>query len=68
MIIHDVAYTKDRYGPINAIVWTERKWDNPLYLLSNFELSYSFAFYYRKRWSIETLFGDIKSRGFNIHI
>lgn len=66
MIVHDIAYTKDRYGPVNAIVWTERNWDNSLYLLSNFELSYSFAFYYRKRWSIETLFGDIKSRGFNI--
>ena len=67
MIAHDIAYTKDQHGPVNAIVWTERNWDNPLYLLSNFELSYTFAFYYRKRWSIETLFGDIKSRGFNIH-
>ena len=67
MIVHDVAYTKHRYGPVNAIAWKERKWDNTLYLLSNFELSYTFAFYYRKRWSIETLFGDIKSRGFNIH-
>ena len=66
-IAHDVAYTKERYGPVNAIVWTERRWDDPIYLLSNFELSYDLAFYYRKRWSIETLFGDIKSRGFNIH-
>ncbi|MEZ4954025.1 MAG: transposase [Saprospiraceae bacterium] len=66
-IVHDVAYAKDRYGPVNATVWTERNWDGPLYLLSNFELSYICAFYYRKRWSIETLFGDIKSRGFNIH-
>lgn len=67
LVAHDVAFTKDRYGPVNAIVWTERNWDGPLYLLSNFELSYTAAFYYRKRWSIETLFGDIKSRGFNIH-
>ena len=67
MIAHDVAYTKDRHGPVNATVWTERNWDSPLYLLSNFELSYTFAFYYRKRWGIETLFGDIKSRGFNVH-
>lgn len=66
-IVHDVAYTKNHYGPVNAIVWTERNWDNSLYLLSNFELSYTFAWYYKKRWSIETLFGDIKSRGFNIH-
>jgi hypothetical protein len=66
-IVHDVAYTKYRHGPVNAIVWTERNWEGPLYLLSNFELSYTFAFYYRKRWSIETLFGDVKSRGFNVH-
>lgn len=67
MVAHGVAYTKDRHGPVNATAWTERNWDSPLYLLSNFELSYTFAFYYRKRWGIETLFGDIKSRGFNIH-
>lgn len=67
MAVHDVAFTKSRYGPVNAVVWTERSWDGPLYLLSNFELSYTSAFYYRKRWGIETLFGDIKSRGFNIH-
>lgn len=65
--IHDVSYTKDRYGPVNATVWTERKWDDPIYLLSNFDLSYDTAWYYKKRWSIETFFGDIKSRGFNIH-
>jgi len=67
LIVTDVAFTKNRYGPVNAMVWRERKWNNPLYLLSNFDLSYDLAFYYRKRWSIETLFGDIKSRGFNIH-
>ena len=67
MIVHDVAYTKDQYGPLNAMVWKQRNWDHPIYLLSNFELSHTLAFYYKKRWSIETLFGDIKSRGFNIH-
>lgn len=65
--MHDVAYTKNHHGPVNATVWQERKWDNPIYLLSNFDLSYETAWYYRKRWSIETFFGDIKSRGFNIH-
>lgn len=67
MTAHNVSYTKARYGPVNATVWKERKWENPIYLLSNFELSYTTALYYKKRWSIETLFGDIKSRGFNIH-
>ena len=67
MTVQDVSYTKDQYGPVNATVWHNPKWDDPIYLLSNFELSYTTALYYKKRWSIETLFGDIKSRGFNIH-
>ena len=36
-------------------------------MLSNCELSFEVAKQYEKRWSIETLFGDIKSRGFIIH-
>ena len=72
MTVSDVYYTKQRYGPVNATVWKEPKWDNPICLLSNFDPDsyrecYEFARYYKKRWSIETLFGDIKSRGFNIH-
>ena len=67
MTVEDVAYTKKRFGPVNASVWHEKKWDDPIYLLSNFELCFDTARYYRKRWSIETFFGDVKSRGFNIH-
>lgn len=63
----DVLYTKKRYGPVNAMVWSDRKQKEPIYLLSNFELTYDLACYYRKRWTIETMFGDLKSRGFNIH-
>lgn len=66
-MVHNVAFSKERYGPVNAVAWKERNWDAPLYLLSNFELSYNCAYFYRKRWGIETFFGDIKSRGFNIH-
>lgn len=67
MMVQNVAYTKKRYGHVNACVWHEAKWDNPIYLLSNFELAFDIAQYYKKRWSIETFFGDVKSRGFNIH-
>ena len=49
------------------MVWSDRKQKEPIYLLSNFELTFELAHYYKKRWSIETMFGDIKSRGFNIH-
>ena len=65
--VSDVAYTKQRYGPVNATCWHEPKWDNPIYLLSSFELAYDMAYYYRKRCTMETLFSDVKSRGFNVH-
>ena len=67
MTVNNVAYTKKRHGWLNATVWHEAQWDKPIYLLSNFELCFDTARYYQKRWSIETFFGDIKSRGFNIH-
>ena len=67
MTVLNVAYTRKRHGPVNASVWQDPKWDDPIYLLSNFELSYEMARYYQKRWSIETFFGDIKSRGFHIN-
>lgn len=67
MTVEDVAYTKKRHGPVNASVWHKKKYEDPIYLLSNFELCFDTICYYDKRWSIETFFGDIKSRGFFIH-
>lgn len=65
--VSNVAYTNERHGPLNALCWHDHKWDKQHYLLTNFELAQEAACYYRKRWSIETLFGDIKSRGFYTH-
>jgi len=67
MTVSNVFYTKKRHGPVHATSWHLKQWDDPIYLLSNFELAFDTLCYYRKRWSIETLFSDIKSRGFNIH-
>lgn len=44
-MVHDVAFSKDRYGPVNAVAWKERNRDAPLYLLSNFERSYTCAYF-----------------------
>lgn len=72
--VNDVFYTKKRHacpetsvGVVQATAWREKKWKQCIFLLSNFELSYQAACFYRKRWSIETLFSDLKTRGFNIH-
>lgn len=64
--IADCWVFKQKYGQVNALVWHEPNCENPLYLLSNLESGLEVVEAYPKRFSIETLFGDLKSRGFNI--
>lgn len=63
----DMYLNKERFGPLNALFWHDPQYKDPLYLLTNLEHAPSAIRFYRKRFRIETLFGDIKSRGFNIH-
>lgn len=65
--IEGCLITQARQGLVNALVWHETKHPHPLYLLSNMDWVKDVMDYYRHRFSIETLFGDIKSRGFNGH-
>lgn len=63
-----IRFSKKQYGPVNVMCWHDYpKYKNPIFLVTNLELPQLAARYYRKRASIETLFGDIKSRGFSIH-
>lgn len=66
-IVPEVYYTEQKYGAVNAIFWHDEHYKDPLYLLSNLELAFDAYDYYKKRFAIETLFGDLKSRGFNVH-
>jgi hypothetical protein len=59
--------TAARYGPVHAVVWHRRGYQDPLYLLTNLELAREACFWYRKRARIETFFSDQKSRGFHLH-
>lgn len=63
----DVYYTEKKYGLVNAVFWQDKRCKEPLYFITNVELAFDAYSYYKKRFAIETLFGDIKSRGFNIH-
>ena len=54
----DIRVTRNAYGDINALRWHEKKYEHPLYLLTNIE---------EAPLAIETFFSDIKSRGFNIN-
>lgn len=67
-IMPQVYYTEKKYGRVNAVFWHDKNYHKPLFLLSNLELAFDAYDYYKKRFAIETLFGDLKSRGFNIHL
>lgn len=66
-LIEGVRFTQEGYGPINCLVWHSQQYSEPIYLISNLEWAKDIMGYYTRRFSIETLFGDIKSRGFNLH-
>lgn len=60
------SFTNHRYGPITAVVWWEEGYEKPLYLISNCEETDKICSWYQKRFLIETLFSDQKSRGFGV--
>jgi len=62
----DVRFTSRRYGPVMAVAWWGRKYEEPLYLVSNFMLPEEACRWYRKRFRIETMFSDFKGRGFQL--
>jgi hypothetical protein len=67
VLVENCAIGKRRYGCVNVLAWHQKGHKEPIYLLSNFEWAKDIMDYYKKRWGIETLFADLKSRGFNIH-
>jgi len=67
LVIEDVAFTRQRYGPVLAVAWWRKGHEEPLYLISNMDLKEEVCYYYQKRFKIETFFSDQKSRGFHLH-
>jgi hypothetical protein len=65
--IPNVWFTRQGYGPVTVIAWWERGYLEPIFLVTNFELSGEACYYYQKRFQIETFFSDEKSRGFHLH-
>jgi hypothetical protein len=62
--LRDAAITLKQYGPVQAIAWWDAEYDEPIYLISNLSISEDPCQWYKKRFTIETLFSDQKSRGF----
>lgn len=66
-MIYDVAFTQIAELPANLVVWWGSEYENPLFLITNVASAAWAAWYYRRRFLIETFFSDQKSRGFHIH-
>lgn len=64
--VPNVLFTNEKYGPVMIVCWWNEKHKNPLYLVTNMNSAEESCKYYSKRFKIETLFSDQKSRGFNI--
>jgi hypothetical protein len=67
LAIEDVLFTRQQYGPVLAVAWWRKDYDEPIYLISNMDLMDEVCYWYQKRFRIETFFSDQKSRGFNLH-
>jgi hypothetical protein len=63
----EVSFTRQRYGPVLAVAWWRKNYQEPLYLVSNMDLLEEVCHWYQRRFKIETFFSDQKSRGFNLH-
>ena len=61
------SMTQALYGPVHVIVWHERRYRKPVYLVTTLELAEEALHWYGHRFRIETLFSDQKSRGFHLH-
>jgi len=61
------TFTSEKYGPVLALCWWRDDCEEPIYLVSNLHTPEEACRFYAKRFKIETLFSDKKSRGFNLH-
>lgn len=63
-----VEFTLDRFKYVSFVCWHDRKrHEEPIYLVSNLLCEGAIIELYGQRYSIECLFKDLKSTGFNLH-
>jgi hypothetical protein len=65
--VPNVWFTREGYGPVNVIAWWQRGYQEPIFLVTSFDMPDQACYWYKKRFRIETFFGDQKSRGFYLH-
>lgn len=65
-IVSQVLFTAKLFGPVQVVGWWEDPHRKPIYLVSSLEDMDEICSAYGKRFKLETLFSDQKSRGFHI--
>jgi hypothetical protein len=65
--LKNVGFTQTSPVILNVIGWWGVDYQEPIFLITNVKEAYEACRYYRRRFRIETLFSDQKSRGFHIH-
>jgi Transposase DDE domain len=64
--LENVFFTQEGFGPLLCVACWDKRYKEPLYLVSNLELWQEALYWYKKRFQIETFFSDQKSRGFGL--
>jgi len=62
----DVLVTEEMFGPVHLALAWDSECDEPLYLVTSFEVAEEAFYWYQRRMRIETFFSDQKSRGFGL--
>ena len=63
----DVRFTKTAALKLNVVAWWGLDYEAPIFLVTNLPNGSLAAWFYKRRFKIETFFSDQKSRGFYIH-
>jgi hypothetical protein len=64
--IPDILITQQQYGPVNLLVWHNKKYKEALYLLTNLDFPAEISRYYKKRFMIRDLLFRPKDKGISV--
>jgi hypothetical protein len=64
---HTSLFLPDALPGLNAVFWHEKRFEKPIFLLTNMDVGKMACQYYKRRFKIETMFKQLKSRGFQLH-
>ena len=68
VFIDSVDFSQQKYPDVHFLYWHDKEiYKDPLFLVSSYDDPFDIMFFYKQRFAIETLFKDLKSRGFNLH-